>query len=1333
MKIIFPIRSLLPFAIAFGLILLLYTCLILLPEFSAQGSSLAVTSSVSGFIRHNSNPVGGVAVSISWDGGAQSCTTASDGSYSISGVPTDTLIEILVQPPLALGLAFESYKTILTGDWVKDFDLVAGYRLQGEIRKPDGSSYTGVSPSIMAIGIQPIEANFESLAMDDTGRIDLYLRPGFYTLVRNPEMTPYFLPPAIIDLRSGDLVSQTFTLRYHSGPIPIEPPDASLITIGPPDTDGFADVTGAAGAVPPLAAVMVANLNAGSLDVTASDASGAFNARLFAPPGSSILVKYDNFGDRLTNHWDLANIVGKTVWGQTVGVTDFATGELPLLPGTIIYAGENPPASESSQDYTSVGAILSGDGDPRGWAGLWFTGTLQTDPNGFPGAAVLPGETVTVTANLHVSSPDITCTPPLTFTLDAFVFLQRKFSGDGRANPDNEDFRAYMFTPTGLPISHPSAGESIQLTSITLDNWTCAGSHSFESHRELTFTLPVSLTEGIYLPKMHWISSDMPLSLDLPLFRPWYHMSEVTLLPPITVGEPAPPRLPMVLFPDYLSNGQRGLQAYEDRGKFQMINWVTFPSAQLALPRLDERTGELLTYSLEPASNWLALTDRRVPNPLYIPLQLPAGQLTIQVFKPVGGVDVLGPATIQQSSVRTPSTPGGAQIGLRSGTLGDVYQLRTMNENFAYQFEHDGTHIILVSGEVADIYGNTYLIEGSYEVMIARVLDLDPAQLPTMPYSIGDVFSPGLHLYPPVPAEIQMQIVHMPYSDPNQAITHTVSGDANRFGYFQMPAGTEIRFEEPGEFRVDISALYSDPAGAMWAGFSTWGNVVEGASPKMEAHGRRGMDYNSEVISDMPAWFLASNLPEEKKGIEAYYPYFSGDIHWGGPLPLDSIQPCISIRDLTGPGEYIYNILRAYVDNSVSEFRNPPDREPSLTNLNKRANVGEAPLFIATQSKKDPSLYPEALQLLGYWYGTSERPGVHVREVISVDMLGVGYWGFDDNYTYQIGVPADGDQPGDLKWEFGGAVLRVPSANPPVNEYAIYSSLWVLIPNDDALGGRIAPPFQDATGASVNGGPIMELMDEDIDMLFLPLGVRPGDILHLGDTISFSGHVGPPLDSRVMITITSPSNVQYTGDWHANKIGWLYDPDFDFVANETGRWTLEVFVEHDRPYIGNGVIPTSHNTGTVLGTQGQYEFYVVDSGSPGLHISAPEPGFITWPDSQIEPITFQGKAPLGTTAVHYTIHDKGIVMGQGTLTPSPGGEFRLVYDAEALHQDFPMLSLTAREGVWEGLADEVAINFLAVGSSQPVAAAVTLIGEEIFVQGGPEPVYNVNYLPQVAR
>ncbi|HET7090634.1 MAG TPA: hypothetical protein VFL17_18535, partial [Anaerolineae bacterium] len=597
-------------------------------------------------------------------------------------------------------------------------------------------------------------------------------------------------------------------------------------------------------------------------------------------------------------------------------------------------------------------------------------------------------------------------------------------------------------------------------------------------------------------------------------------------------------------------------------------------------------------------------------------------------------------------------------------------------------------------------------------------------QLPTTPYQQGDAFAPGLHVFPPLPANVTVKLTHLPYSDPAQARVVTVTGQANRFGYFQPPMGTAITLTAPGEFRVDILAEYVDPDGTLWVGAMTWGNVVEGPSAMIEAHGRRGMDYKSDTIDDMPAWFEVFNLPSSKVGLENYYPYFSGDIHWGNEdrQPGDSIQSVVTVKDKT-PGQIIYNLLRANYPRSRNRFRLPP-LDQTLTGLDKRIAIGEAPLFMSTASGIDPAVEPEDIDQLAYWYGSSERADVRVREILSEDNMGTAYWRFGDTYGYQIGESAEGDLPGDLKWEFGGAVFRTITTTNPINEYAIYSSLWVLLPHGcDAYGcARVTPPFQDATGASLNGGPIMTLQGKDIDMLFLPKSIRPGDVLEVGDVVAFSGHVGPPLDSRVSVTITAPSGVTRSRTWHANKIGWLYDPSFDFAANEAGRWTVDVFVAHDRPYVGNGVTPLSHNTGTVLGTNGRYEFYVVPPGSSELFVYAPQPGVIRWPTGHIEPIRLRGIAPTGTTAVRYTIHDKGVVMAQGSVTPNANGAFTITYDAVALNATFPFVSLTAHEGLWEGLADEVEINLTAVGGDVR-ANTVTLIGEEVFIGSAPRQVY----------
>ncbi|MBN1963428.1 MAG: hypothetical protein JW910_02205, partial [Anaerolineae bacterium] len=830
----------------------------------------------------------------------------------------------------------------------------------------------------------------------------------------------------------------------------------------------------------------------------------------------------------------------------------------------------------------------------------------------------------------------------------------------------------------------------------------CVGPHTFEGTAHFELWVPDGLPDGIYVPFFHVDTGGAPLSQSVPMNAVWYHYDPIPSLPPVVVGEVAAPRIPWTLLTDYPVNGYRGVDALENAGQYAQLMRTVIPPHEVVIPREDARTGRPIAYRLEPGSQWISSTDRRQPNPPFIPLSFPYGELMVAIHKPDGSVDILGPAPLRQSRMQMPSTPGGSPLDHGTGQAADIYHIATLDEIFAYTFDQYGQHVIMLEGMVADVHGNVYPIQNTYEVTVARVLDLDPGQLPTTPYVQGDAFSPGLHIFPPVPADVTIRLLHLPNSDPAQAVEHVIEGRANRYGVFQPAAGTRIIMETPGEFRVDLTARYEAPDGTQWTGSMTWGGVVEGTNARIEAHGRRAMaPLGSSAY--MPTWYEVFNLPPELVGIEVDYPYFSGDVHWGNEDrgPGDSIQTAITFRDLT-PDQFFYNLLRVTLNSSPE---NP---------LETQLSVHEAPLVTTTYSGVNPLIRPDDIHTFSYYYGSSERADVHVREIIASGGVGTPYWRFDDTYGYQIGESAEGDLPGDIKWEFGGAVLRVPDQG--INEYAVYSSLWVLLPHGDPVGARITPPFQDATGASINGGPILTLLGEDIDMLFLPKGVRPGDVLEIGDTISFSGHVGPPLDSQVSVTITAPSGATWSRTWHANRIGWLYDPTFDFAAEEVGRWTVDVQVLHDRPYVGNGVVPQSHNTGTVLGTSGQYEFYVVPRDAPRLVITAPAPGFVTWPEGHVEPITIQGIASPGTTAVYYTVHDKGMVMDQGVLTPGADGSFTLVYDARALHEDFPFLSLTAHEGRWEGLSDEVAISFLAVGGDLQ-ANTVTLIGEEVFIGG----------------
>jgi len=359
---------------------------------------------------------------------------------------------------------------------------------------------------------------------------------------------------------------------------------------------------------------------------------------------------------------------------------------------------------------------------------------------------------------------------------------------------------------------------------------------------------------------------------------------------------------------------------------------------------------------------------------------------------------------------------------------------------------------------------------------------------------------------------------------------------------------------------------------------------------------------------------------------------------------------------------------------------------------------------------------------------------VHVHDDVSEDMMSTGYWRFNDNYGHQVGVGVLGDLANDIKWQYVGVVFRNPRQN--VCRYGAYASLWVLAPDSDPLGARTMPPFQGAAGGP-SGGPIMTLKGKPIDLFFLPLGVQPGSVLEVGQSCSFSGQVGPPLNARLAVTVTSPGGVVHTVQARADKVGYLYDAADDFVVTEPGRWTADVSVVFDGQTPTGPVLPP-YPHGDVLGSaNGRYEFYVVPAREPPLAILSPRNGFLSFNSSPLPPVSISGAVPAGwrDVRVYYTIAMPGFILKQGQCTPS-AGTFRFNYDPEALAHDFPNLDLVARDERRPGLADLVTISMLASGRNGQGAPAnracvTTLLAEEVQNTRFEQPLKV--YLPLIVR
>jgi len=327
----------------------------------------------------------------------------------------------------------------------------------------------------------------------------------------------------------------------------------------------------------------------------------------------------------------------------------------------------------------------------------------------------------------------------------------------------------------------------------------------------------------------------------------------------------------------------------------------------------------------------------------------------------------------------------------------------------------------------------------------------------------------------------------------------------------------------------------------------------------------------------------------------------------------------------------------------------------------------------------------------------------------------------------------NGDLPNDFKFQFGGAVYRDPNAN--LFFYGAYASLFVLLPLNDTLGGRVFPPFQ-GNGGGPTGGPLFTLKGRDIDLFFHPTAVRAGTVLVQGDTASFAGYSAPTLASKISIDVTAPSGRVRTIKGQANKVGYFYDSGYDFAVDEPGVWKAKVSIAFDGVLPStSGQVTTPFPTGGVLGSrEGEFYFYVVRGDSAPLAVIPSREDGEGFP-SQVRggslatlgmtlqsvrpaegPITFTVIPPPGLTNVlllTYTTTMPGFILEEGTTST-----LLYTYDAPRLANDFPNLDLFDPDG-FAG-ADTITISLLlsgsdATGNRKYYARQIVLQGEELQV------------------
>ena len=1026
-------------------------------------------------------------------------------------------------------------------------------------------------------------------------------------------------------------------------------PDTRLITVDYDPTTRRVRVDAKAGAVPANAGVLVGNTELGDFVLLKADSEGAFEAEVDGHPGTHILIKQDTTGRSIL-----------------VDERDHTNTGIIVAPGVQIRIPVPQPEE----------GIAFGSGGRAGGDVAWaIEGTFAVSA-----LNLSPGAEMPLSGRVYVFTDEAVDRASL--AIEATLLGDSEGRQVGRAPAYVSPF----LTLTGVPIEGIPTTGNVILGGTGFLEWQFDGAR-WVADFETLLQVPNDAQTGLYEITARLVRPDgdsLMLNNDIDLLEAsgWGMPS----LGVYTVGDPPPMRLAATLLADELSEGSRGgVRAREDARSFDIGPRITTRHDPI-IPRLDGY-GDPWRYRLEPFVPMVGLVDARPLTTPAIPFDFSDSELTITLQGPNGDTDALGPAKLTRYAGKPPRTPFHQMVSAGGGLLGEITQLQGDGDTFAYRFPSDGDYIVTLKGHIGDIFGNTYPISGTYDVTVANTLDIETSLLPGTPFEVGNSIAPTLTIMPPVPADVTYTITH--YSTDGTWTARTFEGRAGPNGWWDG-GGEPFTFERDGEYRIDIEARYTDPDGSLWAGRLRFASAVATPDAPFIVHGLRGSDDPTTIRT---AWGFARNFHDEPGGHIAF-PYFTGDVIWGtegtGEVFFGNSVSVVSSIQLVDEN---HPLVRRTMELAETSWGSDMIAEMLRAG---QIPLSTWPIYSVT--------HPDEIDLWAYTYGSVQRPGVRIRELVSGGQPKRPYWRFNDAYNVQSGNdPVHGDLTGDFKFQYSATVLRDANAGQAV--YAIYGSGWVLLPPEENPNARVFPPFQGAAGGP-NGGPLFTVHGREIDMFFLPLGVRPGAVLETGDVFRLAGPIMPTLPSLVEYTVTAPDGTARTLGGRANAIGYFYDPSDDFVLDQAGLWNVTLKVTHDG-MTSAGPVEPPYPTGGPLAPDGTtFHFVVVSSETHTLQVETDLAALspVEWYYDGVDQATFRAVLPGGwdgdTARIIVTM--PGTVLVDEDVRVS-GGLISWDLNGKALNQ--------LASNFDTALADTITVTFFAQGSveGRPTQVAGTII------------------------
>ena len=278
------------------------------------------------------------------DAGQQAGFGSADasGRYSL-GVPAGTY-RIDVYSEDFLDTTLEGVE--VSQDTVLNIALEAGVLLEGKVVDDKGQPVSAwVCAHLLA------EQWWEGFCAESEseGHFQLRVAPAVYVVAVTP-LAPLQPTRRRLEVSSQGVSDIVLTVGRQPMPfVPDDPPEAALISISSPTADGEVTLTGAAGSVAPNSAVVAITLDTGHVTTAQATTSGSFTAALFAPPGTSILIKADPLGTNMARFED--------EFFNPDGQNNHET-YLPALPGTILRVAD--PQAQTPQLAGREGPVRKG-------------------------------------------------------------------------------------------------------------------------------------------------------------------------------------------------------------------------------------------------------------------------------------------------------------------------------------------------------------------------------------------------------------------------------------------------------------------------------------------------------------------------------------------------------------------------------------------------------------------------------------------------------------------------------------------------------------------------------------------------------------------------------------------------------------------------------------------------------------------------------------------------------------------------------------------------------------------------------------------------------------